>query len=188
MKKQLLILFTLLLSVSIFGQKNGQDVFWETLNTHCGKSFEGKITSEGKNEGFDGERLVIHVKECLENEMKIPFFVGNNKSRTWVLRKQKDGIILKHDHRNENGSPEKLTMYGGKATNLGNSNMQFFPADQETSDLIPRATFNIWWMTIDESTFSYNLRVTNSDRIFTVVFNLTKEVENLGDPWGWKDI
>ncbi len=185
MKKQVLILMTLL-TLSVSAQKSGQDIFWKTLNSHCGKSFEGKITSEGKNDGFDGKRLVMHVKKCSDKELKIPFFVGDDKSRTWVLTKQEDGILLKHDHRNEDGTHEELTMYGGKATNLGTANMQFFPADQETCNMLPRATFNVWWMTVDETSFSYNLRVINSDRIFTVVFDLTKEVETPGDPWGWE--
>lgn len=187
MKKQINIFFALLISMSINAQKSSQDAFWERLSNHCGKSYEGIITSQGKNEGFDGERLIMHIKKCSENELKIPFFVGSDKSRTWILTKQEDGILLKHDHRNKDGSPEELTMYGGKATNFGNANMQFFPANQETSDLLPRASFNVWWMTIDEVSFSYNLRVINSDRIFTVVFDLTKEVVNPGAPWGWED-
>ena len=187
MKKQVVILFALLLTVGVSAQKSGQDIFWETLSKHCGKSYEGKITSEGKNDGFDGERLVMHVKKCTDNELKIPFFVGDDKSRTWVLTKHEDGTLLKHDHRNQDGTPEELTMYGGKGSNLGNANIQFFPADQETSDMLPRATFNVWWITVDDTTFSYNLRVINSDRIFSVVFDLTKEVESPGDPWGWDE-
>lgn len=187
MKKQLLILFALLLTINLSAQKRGQDIFWDTLNSYCGKSFEGKITSEGKNEGFDGKRLVMHVKKCSENELKIPFFVGDDKSRTWILTKQEGGILLKHDHRNEDGSSEELTMYGGKASNLGNANMQFFPADQETSDMLPQATFNVWWMTVDETSFSYNLHLISTDRVFSVVFDLTKEVENPEDPWGWEN-
>lgn len=186
MKKQLLILFALLLTLSVSAQKSGQDIFWDTLISHCGKSFEGKITSEGKNDGFDGERLVMHVKTCSDSELKIPFFVGDDKSRTWVLTKYADGILLKHDHRHPDGSSEELTMYGGKATNLGNKNMQFFPADQETSEMLPRATFNVWWMTVDATSFTYNLHLINTDRVFTVTFDLTKEVESPGDPWGWE--
>ena len=185
MKKQVLILFTLLLTVSAFAQKSGQDIFWDTLSIHCGKSYEGRITSEGKNDGFDGKRLVMHVKTCTETEMKIPFFVGDDKSRTWVLTKYDDGILLKHDHRNPDGTPEELTMYGGKATNLGSKNMQFFPADQETSNMLPAATFNVWWITVDENSFSYNLHLVSTERVFSVTFDLTKEVETPGDPWGW---
>lgn len=187
MKKQVLFLFALLLSLNVSAQQNGQNIFWDTLTNHCGKSYEGKITSEGKNKDFEGKKLVMHVKKCSDNELKIPFFVGEDKSRTWILTKQKDGILLKHDHRSKDGSPEEQTMYGGKATNLGSANMQFFPADQETSDLLPYATFNVWWMTVDETYFTYNLQIVNTDRVFTVTFDLTKEVESSGDPWGWKD-
>jgi hypothetical protein len=187
MKKQILILYALLVVISASAQKSGQNIFWDTLSSHCGKSFEGTITSEGKNDGFEGKQLVMHVKKCSVNELKIPFFVGEDKSRTWVLTKQEDGILLKHDHRKADGTPEELTMYGGKATNWGTANMQFFPADQETSNMLPRATFNVWWMTVDNTSFSYNLRVVNTERIFTVVFDLTKEVETPEDPWGWEE-
>ena len=187
MRKHILILFALLVSMSVSAQKSAQDIFWDTLSSHCGKSYEGKITSEGKNDGFDGKLLVMHVKTCSENELKIPFFVGDDKSRTWVLTKYDDGILLKHDHRNPDGTPEEVTMYGGKATNLGSANIQIFPTDQETSDLIPYATFNVWWMTIDETTFSYNLRIINTDRLLTVEFDLTNVVENPTAPWGWED-
>ena len=186
MRKQILILFALLLTMSMFAQKSGQDIFWDTLSSHCGKSYEGKITSEGKNDSFDGKQLVMHVKTCSDNELKIPFFVGDDKSRTWVLTKYDDGILLKHDHRNPDGTPEEVTMYGGKATNLGSETMQFFPADQETSSMISYASFNVWWMTVDDSSFTYNLHLVNTKRVFTVTFDLSKEVETPEDPWGWE--
>lgn len=185
MKKQL-TLFLLLLTISLSAQESDQDIFWSTLSTHCGKAYEGEITSEGKNEDFEGKRLIMHVKTCTDKEIKIPFFVGDDKSRTWVLTKYDDGILLKHDHRNPDGTPEEVTMYGGKATNRGNKNKQFFPADQETSSMIPFASFNVWWITVDETSFTYNLHLVGTNRVFTVSFDLTKEVESPGDPWGWE--
>lgn len=187
MKKQVLIIFALLLTVGVSAQKSGQDIFWDTLSSHCGKAYEGEITSEGKNEDFEGKRLIMHVKTCTDREIKIPFFVGDDKSRTWILTKYDDGILLKHDHRNPDGTPEEVTMYGGKATNHGSNNMQFFPADQETSSMIPFASFNVWWMTVDKTSFTYNLHLVNTTRVFTVTFNLTKEVETPDDPWGWSN-
>ena len=187
MRIKLLLVVISLFALNVSAQETGQDLFWKNLSQYCGKSFEGKITSEGKNEGFDGERLVMHVKTCSDGQLKIPFFVGDDKSRTWVLTKENDGILLKHDHRDKNGTPEEITMYGGKASNFGTENMQAFPADQETCDLIGRACFNVWWITVDDKAFTYNLRVVNSDRLFTVSFDLTKEVQTPEDPWGWKD-
>lgn len=185
MKNLLLLLFFTGLSLFAFSQSASQNEFWKKISNHCGKSYQGKITSPGKNEGFDGEILVMHVKSCEDNVLKIPFMVGDDRSRTWVLTNEADGIILKHDHRLESGVEDSVTQYGGKSTNTGNANMQFFPADQETCDLLGYACFNVWWITIDEKSFTYNLRRTGTDRLFTVTFDLTKTVENPEDPWGW---
>jgi hypothetical protein len=92
---------------------------------------------------------------------------------------------LKHDHRHEDGSEDQITQYGGIASNTGMAGIQFFPADQETADLIPYAANNVWWITIDEISFTYNLRRIGSDRLFSVKFDLTKEVLSPGPAWGW---
>ena len=95
-------------------------------------------------------------------------------------------IKLKHDHRHEDGKPDKVTMYGGLATNSGTATMQVFPADQETVDLLPAAAANVWWITVDASKFTYNLRRMGSNRLFTVEFDLTKPLDSLPSaPWGW---
>ena len=80
---------------------------------------------------------------------------------------------------------DSVTWYGGRASNGGNETMQFFPADQETCTLLKYACFNVWWITIDEKIFTYNLRRMGTDRLFTVTFDLTKPVKNPEDPWGW---
>ena len=179
----LLLLFITGHTFSAFTQPTSKNEFWNKISSHCGKSYEGKITSSGKNEGFDGKKLVMHVKTCEGNVLRIPFMVGPDRSRTWVLTNQDDGILLKHDHRLESGVEDSVTQYGGKSTNTGNANMQFFPADQETCDLLGYACFNVWWITIDDNTFTYNLRRTGTERLFTVTFDLTKPVENPEDPW-----
>jgi hypothetical protein len=184
------ILSFILLSIfSIsFGQNNsGATQFWNQLKTHCGQSFEGQITAGATpNDPFSGKKLVMHVRSCENNRMRIPFFVGEDKSRTWVLTFEDNKIQLKHDHRHEDGTPDKITQYGGMSTNSGLSSIQFFPADQETATLLPNASTNVWWITVDEKTFSYNLRRIGSDRLFTITFDLTKPIENPTAPWGWK--
>ena len=82
--KKLIALLILFSSFSLFAQeKSGAQQFWETLKTHCGKSFEGQITEGPANDDFRGKRLVMHVRNCDENTIRIPFFVGENRSRTW---------------------------------------------------------------------------------------------------------
>ena len=113
--------------------------------------------------------------------------VGDDRSRTWVLKNEPSGIILKHDHRLISGEEDSITQYGGKASNAGSANMQFFPADIQTCELIGYACFNVWWITIDDKTFTYNLRRMGTDRLFTVSFDLTRPVANPEDPWGWSE-
>lgn len=178
-------LFFLAISASAQG-KSEAFKFWESLKKHCNKSFEGSLSSTPANDDFAGKKLVMHVRACDDNTIRIPFFVGDNKSRTWILTFENDRIQLKHDHRHEDGSEDKVTQYGGKATNSGSANIQIFPADQQTTDLLPHASTNVWWITLDDRSFSYNLRRMGSDRLFTVFFDLTKTVENPSAPWGWK--
>lgn len=160
--------------------------FWNGLRNHCGKAYAGEVVNAGENDPFAGKTLIMHVVDCGENFIHIPFFVGEDKSRTWVLTRTEEGLIkLKHDHRHEDGSPDKITQYGGVASNLGLPNMQVFPADQETQELIPLAAGNVWWISLDDESFTYNLRRIGTDRFISVKFDLTKTVESPGPAWGW---
>jgi hypothetical protein len=161
--------------------------FWNTLQALCGKSFEGQLELPENDDDFGGKQLVMHVRSCEGNIIKIPFFVGEDKSRTWVLTFEDDRIQLKHDHRHEDGSEDDVNMYGGKTTNSGQATIQSFPADQHTKTIIPAASTNIWWITLDDNQFTYNLRRLGTERVFRVSFDLTKTIETPEAPWGWED-
>lgn len=163
------------------------EMFWNQLKTLCGKSFEGQLVLPEDDEDFGGKRLVMHVRSCEDNRIRIPFFVGEDKSRTWVLTYLNGRIQLKHDHRHEDGSDDEITMYGGITTNAGQATIQAFSADEETKKMIPAASTNIWWITLNDSTYTYNLRRLGTERVFRVDFDLTKEIETPDAPWGWTD-
>lgn len=188
----LAVLFYAVLSAFTQSSENSTKVpsqaFWDALTAKCGKTYEGHITQGAKiGDGFTGEKLIMYIRKCEENKLYIPFNVGDNLSRTWILHKDKNGHIqLKHDHRHKDGSDDETTMYGGRSTTVGLKNVQVFPADIETQQLIPAAATNVWWMTIDENTFSYNLKRLGTDRVFTVVFDLNKEMPTPPDSWGWE--
>ncbi|RKS53877.1 hypothetical protein BC962_2142 [Gillisia mitskevichiae] len=178
----LLIIFT---ENSIAQDKTPTQVFWENLKEHCGKAFEGKLAESVENDSFSGKELIMYIWDCDDKTIKIPFYVGADKSRTWVLTLEDDHIKLKHDHRHEDGSEDAITQYGGESTNSGLDNLQFFPADEETASLIPAAASNVWWITLNENSFSYNLKRLGSERPqFTVTFDLKKPIKTPGAPWG----
>ena len=165
-------------------------VFWTELQKLCGKAFAGTVAAAPADDTtFKDKELVMHVRACEKNRIRIPFFVGADKSRTWVLTRQKDGrILLKHDHRHEDGTPDKVTMYGGMTTNAGAETRQMFPADEETVKVIAAAATNVWWIDLTNSdNFSYNLRRVGTDRYFSIKFDLKKEIAAPSAPWGWKD-
>ncbi len=187
MRRPLFFLLFFVLPLIAFAQeKSGAQQFFDNLKRHEGKAYAGTVT-EGAREGdgFSGKNLVMHVLRCEENRIYIPFNVGDNRSRTWILTFENDRILLKHDHRHEDGSDDKVTMYGGWSTNAGTSEMQMFPADQETATLIDYAAFNVWWITVDDTKYTYNLRRIGSPRIFTVTFDLTKPIATPPASWGW---
>jgi hypothetical protein len=191
--KTLVVFFSIfLLNIAIFSQTKTIDnasVFWNGLQTLCGKAFEGTVVAAPTDDTtFVGKTLVMHVRSCEKNRIRIPFFVGDDKSRTWVLTRKGNRILLKHDHRHEDGKPDKVTMYGGLTTNSGSSTRQMFPADDETVKVIAAAATNVWWIDlIPAEFFSYNLRRMGSERYFSIKFDLKKEMPIPAAPWGWKN-
>ena len=167
--------------------ENPAKVFWDNLKKHCGNAYEGRLADGVSQPEFDGQKLVMHVRACDANTIRIPFFVGEDRSRTWVLT-YNDGIItLKHDHRLEDGSEDEVTQYGGTSSNGGFEQLQFFPADPETAARIPYASANVWWITLSEEHYTYNLRRVGTNRLFSVVFDLSNPIPAPPAPWGWED-
>jgi hypothetical protein len=166
-----------------------QLLFWKGLHNLCGNAYEGTIIAGSPNDTvFAGKRLLMHVRQCSEQQVKIPFFVGNDSSRTWIFTWEDSGLLLKHDHRHADGTPDAVTMYGGKTTNFGSATCQLFPTDLETAQALPYTIANVWWIDlVPGESFTYNLRRVNTDRIFSVRFDLKNPVEAPGKPWGWQD-
>lgn len=168
-------------------EKSNAQLFWENLQMHCGKAYEGALAPHVVNDDFSGKKLVMFVRTCDDGTITIPFYVGEDKSRTWVLTLENDRIKLKHDHRHEDGSEDRITQYGGTSPNPGLPTIQFFPADEETASLIQYASTNVWWITLTDSGFTYNLkRIGSENPAFTVSFDLSNPVEQPGAQWGWE--
>ncbi|TGV18820.1 hypothetical protein E5N72_01480 [Pseudoalteromonas sp. MEBiC 03607] len=168
------------------------DGFFDNIAAHCGKAYEGKVSVDnaaGPN-SFAGKKLVMHVRRCNERELQVPFHVGDDASRTWIITKTGSGLSLKHDHRHKDGSDDKSTMYGGHTLDAGFANAQSFPADQYSKELfasqgIPQSMGNTWQMYIYPKQFTY--RLVREGREFRVDFDLTKPITPPSAPWGYED-
>ena len=166
------------------------DAFFARIAALCGQAFSGRIVSPlvPADQAFAGQALVMHVRGCTEDSIRIPFHVGADRSRTWVLTRSADGLRLKHDHRHEDGSEDRLTQYGGDSVRPGTAGRQEFPADAFSRDLftregIPQSATNVWAMEVEPGrTFAYELR--RPGRIFRVEFDLTSPVAPPPAPWG----
>ena len=141
--------------------------FFDKIASLCGAVFEGYSSFPNDPEdSFAGKLLVATVASCTDDEIRIPFWVGENKSRTWILTRTSEALLLKHDHRHEDGTPDEITMYGGWATAEGTPTSQSFPADAHTKQLIPAAATNLWTLSLskDARALTYDLQRNSEPR------------------------
>lgn len=169
--------------------RSAQDEFFARLTALCGQSYRGRVvTSDAVDAAFASQTLVMHVRECSAREIRIPFHVGENRSRTWVITRTPGGLRLKHDHRHEDGGADVLTQYGGDTADEGTATRQDFPADQFSQALflqngIPQSVTNVWAIEVlPGRLFAYELRREN--RHFRVEFDLAAPVAAPPPPWG----
>lgn len=164
--------------------------FWTELQKLCGKAYTGTVVAAPADDTtFKNKALVMHVRACEKNKIRIPFNVGDDRSRTWVLTRKGTRIELRHDHRHEDGKPDAVTMYGGWTNNVGLPTRQVFPADDKTVKVIAAAAPNVWWIElVTGEYFSYNLRRMGSERYFSIKFDLKKPLADAPPaPWGSED-
>jgi hypothetical protein len=166
-----------------------QDAFFANLRALCGQSFAGRVvTTDAADASFASQPLVMQVRECSDDAIRVPFHVGENRSRTWVITRTGAGLRLKHDHRHEDGTEDTLTQYGGDTPNEGTAERQEFPADEFSKTLftannIPQSVANVWAVEVHPGrTFAYELRRPN--RHFRVEFDLTQPIAAPPPPWG----
>ncbi|MEP2735546.1 MAG: hypothetical protein ABJP34_04535 [Erythrobacter sp.] len=184
---------------------SAQDTFFASLASHCGKAFEGRLVSEDAADAdFVDADMVMHVKECSDTQIAVPFHVTGeggewDRSRTWLITRDGAKLRLKHDHRHEDGTSDAVTMYGGDTVEDGTERAQHFVVDPESIALfkeqdLPDSVTNVWTVEVDGADaeapkYAYQLKRTveggaPSERLFRVEFDLSKEVEAPSAAWG----
>lgn len=165
----------------------------DALTALCGQSFEGQVTSDDPRDAdFASQQLVMHVRDCEADVVRVPFHVGEDRSRVWVFTRQADGgIELKHNHRHEDGEQDALSMYGGRTVSAASGTALDFPADQFSKDLferegIPDSMQNTWSVSVTDTTYIYELNRPN--RHFRAEFDLTTPVDTPPAAWGDEEL
>lgn len=168
------------------------DEFLARIAEHCGQAFAGRVAVDrpaAVDDPFAGKQLVMHVRDCAEGEIKVPFHVGDDRSRTWVLTRTATGLRLAHDHRHEDGSPDEVTDYGGETVAPGTPRRQEFPVDEGSIATFERAGLaasvtNVWAIEIEPGErFLYELSRPGG-RLFQAEFDLTAPVPTPPVAWG----
>lgn len=169
------------------------DAFFARLAAMCGKAYAGRVEVDVPaapgNDAFAGKPLVMHVRECGPDSVRIPFHVGDDRSRTWVVTRTATGLRLKHDHRHADGSPDAVTLYGGDTAGAGTASRQAFPVDAVSIAMFGRESLaasitNTWAMeVVPGERFAYELSRPGG-RLFRVGFDLSRPVPPPPPPWG----
>ena len=157
--------------------------FFRGLRALCGRRFNGRITEDrpppAADDPFSNRLLEMHVRDCSDSEIRIPFTVGTDRSRTWIISRLDGGLRLKHDHRHPDGSPDKITMYGGSTVDEGTAFRQSFPADAETLTLfqmnkMPASLPNVWSLELVPGKYFVYELARPTGRLFRVQFDLDR--------------
>lgn len=164
-KRSIFYISILLLTTTV--NAGGKESFFDHLSQLCGSTFQGYSSfPDDPEHDFYGKLLVATIEICTESEIRIPFSVADDTSRTWVITKSADKLTLKHDHRHADGTPDEITNYGGTTNTSGSEYSQAFPADAFTAELIPAAATNVWTITFseDKKRLTYYLQRNNQPR------------------------
>ena len=164
--------------------------YFERLSALCnGQAYAGKLVStDAVDADFQSADMRMGPATCDGNTILIPFAVGEDRSRTWVMTRTLDGVRLKHDHRHRDGTEDAVTQYGGDSNDKGSVGAQDFPADAETKDLFAREGLdvsiqNTWRVEITPGE-QFTYQMSRPERLFRVEFDLTQPVEAPPPTWG----
>lgn len=202
MKSSLTLLITLFFFISCSEESSQSEplanddettafhLFFDALAQQCGNAYPGGLTLEPPgDEMLTGtELLIVHFRECSENQLKLPFHIELeeeqewDRSRTWIFTKHEDGLEIRHDHRKPDGSEDEFTMYGGFSVGDGSALRQEFQSVERTEET---GIFRGWRIEIEPGV-RYTYGTIRGDQwSWRVDFDLSEPLVELPPaPWG----
>lgn len=154
-----------------------QDEFWANLQALCEAAAPGKLLQSPDDQIDPNARLIVHFRECGDEELRFPLHVDSNRSRTWTFIRHADRLELRHDHRHPDGTEESNTWYGSSTMDQGTAQRQEFVSERNNVrsgwrvEIVPRVRYT--YGTIRGGEWRHHLE-----------FDLTNPVSSPPPPWG----
>ena len=168
------LLTALLILAGCQSQTQTTNNLWSQLLARCGYQYTGQMVSDDAVDAdFASATMVARFSSCSADETRVPFWVGDDQSRTWVFTRQGEQIEFRHVHRHSDGSLDDVTGYGGFSRLTDNPFVVEFPADEQTREVFIATGLtvslpNVWTVEADDAVFVYQL--TRPNRFFRVEF------------------
>jgi hypothetical protein len=156
-----------------------QDAFWSNLQRLCHSAAEGRLLRmpAGDTQIDPGARLLVHFRECGDQELRFPLHVDDNRSRTWVFIRHPGHLELRHDHRYPDGTEEANTWYGATTLTEGTAYRQEFVSERN-------GVLAGWRVEIEpDQRFTYGT-IRDGEWRHHLEFDLTRAVPAPPPPWG----
>jgi hypothetical protein len=189
-RSRALLLFTPLLPfLGSCGLDEPQDVhsaFLANLARHCGQAFQGRVIHAPPGDFYFGDDpvLIMHVRECSPDEVRIPLHMEGDHSRTWIFTRTAGGLDLRHDHRHYDGTPEAVTFYGSFVSEPPVALEAPSPNRHEFKDVQEGGMVSGWVVEIiPGERYTYGTQRDGEWR-HRFDFDLTTPVDLPPDPWG----
>jgi hypothetical protein len=164
--------------------------FFDALTRQCGNAYPGRLTLEPQgDEMLTGtELLIVHFRECEEDQLKLPFHIELeeeeewDRSRTWIFTKHENNLEIRHDHRKSDGSSDNATMYGGFSYGDGTVIRHEFKSVERTEET---GMFRGWRIEIvPGERYTYGT-IRDTTWSWRVDFDLSAPLDELPPaPWG----
>ena len=192
MKLNLILLLFIVLFTACNSENKPYDLFFDQLAEHCGDAYPGSLTLEPEGDVMltGTEMLIVHFRECDENQLYVPFHIELeenedwDRSRTWIFTRHDDGLELRHDHRNRDGSSDEVTMYGGFSVGAGTEMRQEFQSIERSEET---GIFRGWRIEIvPNDRYTYGT-IRGDEWSWRVDFDLSEPLDEIPPaPWGHK--
>jgi hypothetical protein len=133
------------------GGASPQQAFFDHMASLCGQEFPGRaVIAPESDPTFRPAFLGMRIERCEESEIRIPFLVDGDESRTWILTLDGDDLVFTHEHMLEGDTLSSNSGWGGRAVaGSGTALFQHFPDHRWDPEQVPESRRSHWRMRLD---------------------------------------